>query len=420
MGGTNAGPFDTFKTTIWEDVAKVQDSSDTIRNNALSELIVRYLPALRAHLVVKKRVEQDQADDVLQEFVKQVVLERDLFSKADESKGKLRSLIVRSLENHLKDFFRKQNRHSAADIDSVEQPSDIDRPNFIDVAWARQVLEETTSLVRKDCHEKGQESIWGVFQARLLSPMKLGQKPVAYDTLCETYDFDSPRQAENALISAKRKFIKYFNDVIKQYLTEDYELQDAVKELKTILGHANIADWNDVSKGWPAAEASDSYLRDSIDGLNPNSINYALDGHEGTAHWDENDLDQILQHILSTSPERLGIFEFEVSPEELNDRTLTEIFHNPTSSIKILNAIKRFGRDQAQKDVRDFPPSIGSVIYFAAIASALVYQKEKISSSEDQILCFGLANTKKWNWVDQKTNDLIDLAIQRLSNNLAK
>ena len=415
MGEHRAGPFDTFKTTIWQDVVNVQNASDTVRNNALSQLIIRYLPALRAHLVVKKRVEQDLADDVLQEFVKQVVLERDLFSKADESKGKLRSLIVRSLENHLKDFFRKQNRHTAADIHSVEQPEDDDHPNFIDVAWARQVLEETTAMVKAECDEKGQDAIWGVFEARLLAPMKSGESPVSYDVLCQRLQFDSPRQAENALISAKRKFVKCFNDVIKNYLDDGYELEDAVSELKNILGQTHVAEWNDVSKGWPDAEQSDSDLRETVSHLNPQSIHFAFDDKSSDETWDENDLAQILRHTFSTTPKQLGIFEFDVAPNELNELSLHALLHDEHSSIRILNAIKKFGRDQAQKDVRNFPSSIGTVVYFSAIASALVHKNEKISSSDDQILRFGFQNTTKWKWIDSQTVQLIQQAISKVS-----
>ena len=54
-------------TTHWSLVARAGFTDNEARRDALGELLTRYLPALRAHLIHSKRLTDDEADDVLQE-----------------------------------------------------------------------------------------------------------------------------------------------------------------------------------------------------------------------------------------------------------------------------------------------------------------------------------------------------------------
>jgi DNA-directed RNA polymerase specialized sigma24 family protein len=59
-----------------------------------------YLPALRAHLVIRRRVHPDRADDLLQGFCSDQVLEKDLVPRAERDRGKFRTFLLTALDRY--------------------------------------------------------------------------------------------------------------------------------------------------------------------------------------------------------------------------------------------------------------------------------------------------------------------------------
>ena len=94
-----AGDFETapkrFPTTSWSLVALAAKEGPEAEREALEKLMVRYLPAMRAHLVSAKRMDPNEAADLLQDFVTTKVLERDLIAQADRQLGKFRTFSSR-------------------------------------------------------------------------------------------------------------------------------------------------------------------------------------------------------------------------------------------------------------------------------------------------------------------------------------
>jgi hypothetical protein len=96
-----------FPLTRWSLVGRAAGAGGDMRvRAAVNELVVRYLPALRAHLVLTRRLSPDDADDLLQNFMASKVLEQNLFSRADEAQGKFRTFLLAALGNYLIDHVR--------------------------------------------------------------------------------------------------------------------------------------------------------------------------------------------------------------------------------------------------------------------------------------------------------------------------
>src|SRR4051794_26649820 len=74
--GMSDGQSIEFPTTRWTGVA-IAGHQDTAGRVALGELLVRYAAPLRAHLVLQKCLQADQAEDLLQAFIADRVLEKD-------------------------------------------------------------------------------------------------------------------------------------------------------------------------------------------------------------------------------------------------------------------------------------------------------------------------------------------------------
>src|SRR5881394_3079150 len=99
-----------FPTTRWSLVARAcggggGDGGDglavdhEVRREALATILHRYLPALRAHLLAKS-IAPDRADDLLQAFVADKVIERNLLARADRARGRFRGFLAAALNNY--------------------------------------------------------------------------------------------------------------------------------------------------------------------------------------------------------------------------------------------------------------------------------------------------------------------------------
>ena len=108
----------TFPTTDWS----------WVHGKALDNLLQQYRSALRAHLVFRMRVDRNRADDLVQGFIAEKILQRDLLAQADPAKGKFRALLVKSLERYTIDQFRKDRaRRAVESLDDEGRPRDEPR-----------------------------------------------------------------------------------------------------------------------------------------------------------------------------------------------------------------------------------------------------------------------------------------------------
>ncbi len=244
------GP-DRFPTTRWSLVARVGDQDPDSRRQALAELATSYLPAMRTHLVYRKGLAPERADDLLQEFVTHKVLEKDLFAQADRGEGRFRTFLLTALDRFLFNWHRNQNVAKrtpeggfvAIDdvelecVDSQQPPSDA-----FDVAWARQVIDEALGRLRADCEASGRQDMWRVFDCRVVGPILEGKPSPSYRELVERFGFSSPTQASNTLVTAKRMFARALRVVIGHYANDEEEIDAELTDLQTILARCgNVA-----------------------------------------------------------------------------------------------------------------------------------------------------------------------------------
>jgi DNA-directed RNA polymerase specialized sigma24 family protein len=233
-----------FPTTHWSLVVQVGLPDAEARREALGRLLERYLPALRAHLLWGKRLPPEEADDVLQDFVAGKIIERGLIGRADAALGKFRTFLLAALDRFLIDHFRQRNAKKRSPdgipleigehgdlLPSPPQPSDA-----FDVAWARSVLAEALRRMRAECEASGRADVWGVFQCRLLDPSLQGTEPIDYEQLVARFGLQSPSQASNVLITAKRMFARALRSVVGEYAMREEEIDAEIRELREILG----------------------------------------------------------------------------------------------------------------------------------------------------------------------------------------
>ncbi|HMF15510.1 MAG TPA: hypothetical protein VKE94_24520 [Gemmataceae bacterium] len=234
----------SFPSTQWSLVDRAAAGDSAVRQRALGDLLKRYLPALRAHLVAKKRIDPQRADDLLQGFVANKVLEQGLIARADPDKGRFRALLVTSLNHYVIDVFRHQRAtppaFSLSDTDTTLPAGDTESPSDVfDVAWARELLGEVLGRMRAECDKTRRRDIWGIFECRILRPTLDNAATLPYEQLVNRFGFRSPTQAANALVTAKRMFARILRAVVGEYAGSEAAIDAEIRDLHEILARGS-------------------------------------------------------------------------------------------------------------------------------------------------------------------------------------
>ena len=229
-----------FPTTHWSLVGRAAGRAGAGAGKvALGELVRIYLPALRAHLIGPVGIDRDRAEDLLQGFLADKVLEQNVIAAADPGRGKFRTFLLTALERFVIDTHRRQAaakrtpRGKLLDVDELghRAASHHTPSHAFDRAWAGEVLGEVTRRLRAECQNSGRAHLWGIFEARMLQPIIDGAEPPSHDELARKYHLPSPAHSANALTSAKRLFTRTFRAVVAEYARDEAEVDSEIREL---------------------------------------------------------------------------------------------------------------------------------------------------------------------------------------------
>ena len=211
---------------------------------------------MRAYVVHHRRVAPDLADDLLNSFVVDRILERKLVRRADRGRGRFRSFLVKSLDRFVTNHWRSARaaKRSPAGggtggtggtgahvtLDEVPDPAAAPSPpgQAFDLEWARQVVDDTLAVMRAQCTASGRAYVWDVFEGRVLRPTLFGDEPVAYASLVERHNFASPSQASNVLITANRTFARCLRTVIGAYERDPAAVEREILDLRRVFSAA--------------------------------------------------------------------------------------------------------------------------------------------------------------------------------------
>lgn len=243
-----------FPETHWTLVDRAGHAEAQVKAQALGELLRAYMPALKSHLVVRMRLAEDKAEDLLQTFLLRKVLEQDLIPRTQRGKGRFRTFLLTSLDrfvfNQLRD--EKAGVRSPGQIASLDYQGggggDEDR-GAVDVAddgqsgpaaafeeaWVRSLLAEVLRRMRQECDDTGRPDIWGVFEARVLAPAFEGADPVAYGELAKRLRLTSEVQAANLLVTAKRMFARVLRGAVGEYEKDETQIDAEISDLQRVL-----------------------------------------------------------------------------------------------------------------------------------------------------------------------------------------
>ena len=237
MGGLR----ESFLTTHWSLVEDIQ--SENNKDCVLIGLLLdRYWKPIYCYLR-HKGYDNEQAKDLTQGFFHEVVLNKDLVQRADQSKGRFRTFLLHALDQYLLNEKRKQTTQKRSpkgklvSFDIISPPalpeavSRLNPEDSYNYAWTASMLDQVLSEVEAKCHEDGLELHWTVFQDKVAQPILGDSSPPSFADICEKYGIDDQKKAANMLTTVKRRLQKALNQFLRNTATSDDEIHEEFAEI---------------------------------------------------------------------------------------------------------------------------------------------------------------------------------------------
>jgi DNA-directed RNA polymerase specialized sigma24 family protein len=235
------GEMEAFLTTHWSLIDGVKGHTD--KDKALIGLLLeRYWKPVYCYLR-RKGYNNEQAKDLTQDFFHEVVLNRSLIERADQSKGRFRSFMLHALNKYLIDEKRKETalkripQAKLVSLDISDPPvlpqmiSQLKPEQCFDYAWKTDLIERALTELKQWYFGRAMETHWYLFRDRLLRPSLEGLEAPAFSQLSKQYEIEDETKASNMLGTVKRQFQKILTKHVHQTVLSGDVAEEEVKEM---------------------------------------------------------------------------------------------------------------------------------------------------------------------------------------------
>ena len=236
--------------TDWSMVLDAGRVDSPSRSTSLDRLVRRYWTPLFAY-VRTTGCPAHEATDVVQGFVADVILERNLAGSADRDRGRFRGLLFRSIGNYLKDRHRREaslkRRPAEGRVASLEATGpgavasgDQDTPErSFTRHWVATLLRRAVETVRSSLVEADRETEWRILEARIIRPMLDGSSPTPYLALVESLGLRDVPQAAAYLVNGKRALGRAILEEIGETVTSPDQVDSEARDLLRLLSETD-------------------------------------------------------------------------------------------------------------------------------------------------------------------------------------
>ena len=239
------GQREAFLTTHWSLIEEVKKHQD--KDRALIGLLLeRYWKPVYCFLR-RKGYDNEQAKDLTQGFLHEVVLNRHLIERAESSKGRFRALLLHALNQYLLDQQRKETARKRIPKDKLvplditdpsalpQMVSKLDAEQSFNYVWKADLLERALAAVKDKYIGQGMEAHWHVFHDRVLSPTLEGHAPTPLTEICQRYGIDHEATASNMLNTVKKRVRSVLKEFVRQTVVSSEAEAEELQELANFL-----------------------------------------------------------------------------------------------------------------------------------------------------------------------------------------
>jgi RNA polymerase sigma-70 factor (ECF subfamily) len=210
-----------------------------LQSSIKNELFSQYWPPLYCYLR-RKGHDNEQAKDLAQGFFLDVILGRQLFHKADRSRGKFRTLLLTAIDRYAIDQYRSQQRCQPVqhipihDVQIPDAAPDDPQRAFV-YTWTAKLLDQTITELQTECCKDGMSVHWELFNLKFLGPIMENTETPSLTNLCQHFGIDDMKTASNMIISVKRRFRQLLKCHIRKLVDSDAEVGDEIDDIIRIL-----------------------------------------------------------------------------------------------------------------------------------------------------------------------------------------
>jgi DNA-directed RNA polymerase specialized sigma24 family protein len=239
---------DRFVTTRWSVILSCADSEggEEKARKALAELCKIYWRPVFAFICRQGHSVPD-AQDLTQDFFVMVLKGR-LLQHADRTRGRFRSLVLKALQNFLRDAADKRHaRKRGGDVHFVswddwmaEAPSRLSIPaqelenwspeRIFDVRWAATVVERGLRRLGDECEKRGRRRVFDVLSSCLAAE----REDVCYAKFSKTLGV--PEAAVKRLVHRLRdRYRALLREEVARTVEKPDEIDDELRYLCSVL-----------------------------------------------------------------------------------------------------------------------------------------------------------------------------------------
>jgi hypothetical protein len=211
--GAGDGSFRTTKWTIIDKIAAGRQAGQDL----VSELMSQYWKPVYCCLR-KKGYNNEAAKDLTQGFLQEVVCGRSLIERADQKRGRFRTLLLTALDHYLTSQHRKATAGKripqakligGEGIDPAAVPDHVygtTEEESFNYAWLSDLLDRVLRRVEAKYRHDGLDVYWPIFHDRVIGPILEDTNPPGIPELRQKYNIETPARVSNIIASVKRRF----------------------------------------------------------------------------------------------------------------------------------------------------------------------------------------------------------------------
>ena len=216
--------------------------------------LVYYEPILRALRLL--RVPEGELEDLAHSFLLKAA-ERDFlatfraFRQRHEEDGRrvrFRTYLYRSIQNHVRDFYRRTGpgaRARGLELNAALTIADDPETTLDpDALYALDVLHQAIQALRRHCERSGKPHYWICFEETFLADEFRGRRGRSRAELLHAFPELDAQRLDNALTTAKRAFRRFVEGLIPRGLREEAGPGERFEEWMAILRESHASQFN--------------------------------------------------------------------------------------------------------------------------------------------------------------------------------
>ncbi|MCL4222697.1 MAG: hypothetical protein KJZ65_15165 [Phycisphaerales bacterium] len=232
-----------FHTTSWTMIQSLAERNDPGYESVMRALTERYWPPVYATL---RRMghRPEQAAEETQAFFVDVVLGRSLFSRADATRGRFRTLMHAALKNYLLDQHRRTRTRAVVhgvrlgDLEAEERflagERDSDPCQVFERRWMLALLDEAIDRCARYFTSAGLSAHWEGFRRAVLLPAMSGAASPDRAQLAADLGFASAQHLASALQVVRKRMKIVLREVTAETAVSPEEQDDEFARLMTL------------------------------------------------------------------------------------------------------------------------------------------------------------------------------------------